>query len=191
MSVAGLVDERQRLEEVGDHHRGVEVVVHRVVARLADFLDFPGHVALPGGFEAREALPALHHAGVGLLGSLEGLVREVNRRAVVGLEEEEADCHRRVGLLEKLVLPGEELVEGYEVTLRLAHLLAVDCQHVVVHPVADAVVAVVGDALRDLALVVGELEVHAAAVDVELLAEVFLAHDGALEVPPGEAVAPG
>ena len=49
----------------------------------------------------------------------------------------------------------------------------------------------VSHALRYLAFVVGELEVHAAAVDVESLAKIFLAHGGALKMPAGEAFAPG
>ena len=44
--------------------------------------------------------------------------------------------------------------------------------------------------MRDLALVVGEDEVHAAAVDIEMVAEVLAAHRGAFAVPAGEALAP-
>ena len=54
----------------------------------------------------------------------------------------------------------------------------------------DALRAAGSDVLGDLALVVREHQVHAAAVDVELAAEVFLAHHGALEVPAREAFAP-
>ena len=45
-----------------------------------------------------------------------------------------------------------------------------------------------GYALRYLALVVREDEVHAAAVYVEGRAEVFGAHGGALGMPAGESV---
>ena len=48
-----------------------------------------------------------------------------------------------------------------------------------------------GYALRYLAFVVGKHEVHAAAVDVEFLAEILLPHRGALEMPAGESLAPG
>ena len=47
-----------------------------------------------------------------------------------------------------------------------------------------------GLVLRNLALVVREHQVHAAAVDVELLAQVLLPHHRALEVPAREAFAP-
>ena len=45
--------------------------------------------------------------------------------------------------------------------------------------------------LGNLAFVVRKFEVHSAAVDVKCLAEVFLAHHRAFEVPAGKAVAPG
>ena len=48
-----------------------------------------------------------------------------------------------------------------------------------------------GLVLGDFALVVREHQIHAAAVDVELAAEVFLTHDRALEVPAREAFSPG
>ena len=86
---------------------------------------------------------------------------------------------------------GEELVEGDEVAEALAHLLPVDGDHVVVHPVFDHLVALRGHGLGYLALVVGEDEVHPAAVDVEVGPEVFAPHGRALAVPAGEAFAPG
>ncbi len=51
--------------------------------------------------------------------------------------------------------------------------------------------AVAGHGLGDLTLMVGEFQVDAAAMDVKLLAEVFLAHRGAFQMPAGETVAPG
>ena len=62
----------------------------------------------------------------------------------MGLEDEEADGHGRVGLGEQRVAAGEELVEGDEIAERFAHFLTVDGDHVVVHPVAHGVMAVVG-----------------------------------------------
>ena len=57
-------------------------------------------------------------------------------------------------------------------------------------PVVHALGAAGGLVLRDLALVVREHQVHAAAVDVELPAEVLLPHHGALQMPAREAFAP-
>ena len=44
--------------------------------------------------------------------------------------------------------------------------------------------------LGDFAFVVREHQVHAAAVDVKFVAEVFLAHHGTLQMPTGEAFTP-
>ncbi len=46
-------------------------------------------------------------------------------------------------------------------------------------------------ALGYLALVVREYEVHAAAVYVEAVAEIFTAHGRTLQMPGGKTVAPG
>jgi hypothetical protein len=45
--------------------------------------------------------------------------------------------------------------------------------------------------LRDLVLVVRELEIEAAAMDVEVFAELLHAHGRALDVPARATVAPG
>ncbi len=58
------------------------------------------------------------------------------------------------------------------------------------HPVSYGGSAVAGGRLGYLAFVVGKFEIHAASVDVELRAEIFLAHGGAFEVPAGESFAP-
>ena len=70
------------------------------------------------------------------------------------MQHEEADRHRRIGLRQQLVAAREELLEGDEVAERLAHLLSVDRDHVVMHPEACRIVAEGGRGLRDLALVV-------------------------------------
>ena len=106
------------------------------------------------------------------------------------LQHEETDRHGRIGLRQQLVAAGEELFEGDEVAQRLAHLLSVDRNHVVVHPVLRRIVSQRGGRLRDLALVVREHQIHAAAVDVEPFAQILGAHGRALHVPAGEPVAP-
>ena len=77
----------------------------------------------------------------------------------------------------------QHLAHGEEVAERLRHLLLVDAQETVVHPVIDELDAVRALGLRDLVLVVRELQVLAAAVDVEMLAEQRAAHGGAFDVP--------
>ena len=109
----------------------------------------------------------------------------------MALEHEEAHRHRRVPLLEEFVVAGDEFVWGEAVALGLGHLPPVDRQHVAVDPIPNRVFFSMGThVLGNLALVVRELEVHAAAMDVEGAAQVFGAHDRALEVPAREADAP-
>ena len=88
------------------------------------------------------------------------------------------------------MVAGEELFEGDEVAQRLAHLLSVDGYHVVVHPVFHHLVALACHSLCYLALMMRKHEVHAASVDVEVVAEILAAHCRTLAVPSGESVAP-
>ena len=81
--------------------------------------------------------------------------------------------------------------DGEEVAQRLGHLLVVDVEEAVVHPVMGKGGVVGRLRLGDLVLVVGELEILAAAVDVDGLAQVLPVHGGALDVPAGTALAPG
>ena len=85
----------------------------------------------------------------------------------------------------------KELLERDEVVVRLTHLLSVDGEHVVVHPVFDGWMTHRGLSLSNLTLMVGEDEVHATSVNVELLAQILSTHRRALAVPTWETVAPG
>ena len=88
------------------------------------------------------------------------------------------------------MVPRKELFEGDEVAQRLAHLLPVDGNHVVVHPILCGTVPFGRGILRQFALVMGEHQVHSASVYVESLAEIFGAHGRALHMPAGKTVAP-
>ena len=80
---------------------------------------------------------------------------------------------------------------GPEVAQALAHLLAIHIDEAVVHPVSDHRLgfgATLG--LEYLGLVMGEPQVMATAMDVELLAEVIEGHRRALDVPSRPAIAP-
>ena len=57
------------------------------------------------------------------------------------LENEETDCHRGIGLLKLRMLTLEKLRESDEIAERLAHLLPIDGNHIVVHPVMHALSA--------------------------------------------------
>ena len=85
---------------------------------------------------------------------------------------------------------GKKLVEGNEIAIAFSHLLALDGNHVVVHPVVHELVPHSGFCLGYLALVVGEYEVHATSVYVERLSQILTPHGGALAVPAGESFAP-
>ena len=101
----------------------------------------------------------------------------------MGLEEQQAEGPAVERVLVEQVLDGPEVVE------RLRHLLAVDVEHRVVHPVAGEVAAR-GDRLGPFVRVVREHEVVAAAVEVEAVAEHVEAHRHTLDVPAGAALAP-
>lgn len=82
------------------------------------------------------------------------------------------------------------MLQGDEVAERFTHLLPVDGNHVVVHPVAHHLVALTCYSLCYLAFVVWEHQIHAATVYVKMVAEIFAPHRRALAVPYGKAVAP-
>src|SRR4051812_43159256 len=79
----------------------------------------------------------------------------------------------------------QDVAHGEEVAQRLGHLLLVDAHKAVVHPVLGERRAVRALGLRDLVFVVRELQILAAAVNIEALAEEAAAHSRALDVPSG------
>ena len=162
--------------------RGVQIVAHGLVEALLQ------------GRELRQVQPAggVAHLGrgphepvVARRGRFHGLVAEHLLLAVVGLEEEVAEGQGRMAR-------GDEIVEDRHVALRLRHLLAAQLEELVVQPEPHPrvhVEAALG--LGDLVAVVDGDVVDAAGVDVEGRAQVLGAHGRALEVPAGEARAPG
>ena len=83
-----------------------------------------------------------------------------------------------------------EVEEVGEVAERLRHLLAAHLDEAVVHPVAGERAAE-RQRLGPLVLVVGEGEVLAAAVEIEVLAQQVQRHHDALGVPARPPLAPG
>ena len=73
-------------------------------------------------------------------------------------DHEEADGHGRISLVETGVGAFEELLQRDEVAQTLAHLLSVDGEHVVVHPVVYHLVAWLCHSLCYLAFVMREDE---------------------------------
>ena len=109
----------------------------------------------------------------------------------MSLKDEEADDHGREGLLQLGMTAGEEVFKGDEVIVALAHLLALNGNHVVVHPGVHGGFALCCHALGNLTFMMREDEVEATAVNVKLGAEVLLPHCGTFQMPSGETVAPG
>ena len=75
MTVQDAVDEAAGLEELADDQRRSHIVVHRVVAALAQLVHLLHlHLGLALGLhalgEAAQSLPTLQQAGQALLGSL-------------------------------------------------------------------------------------------------------------------------
>ena len=184
------------VEQVANYHGRSHVVVHGIVAVLSQSVHVlhlhPGlSLHLLSLLQSLQGLPSVHQSCQAFLCALQGLVAEVHGAAVVCLQDEETYGHGRVSTLQAFVLAGKELRQGDEVVVRLAHLLAVDGYHVVVHPVCHHGVSLACLCLCYLALVVGEDEVKSSAVYVEALAQVLLAHCRALAVPSWETLAPG
>ena len=167
---------------------GVEVVIHAGLELGASLLgrlrELGGSICALGGVISRPGqvlhgvCDALKRAG----GTAQALEGEVQRAAVMGLGHKQA---QRVGGV--LV---EHVLEREEVAQRLAHLLAVDQEHARVHPMVGELAAPGALGLGALVLMMGELQVGAAAVDVDGHAQIAVHHGGALGVPAGTARAP-
>ena len=99
--VGEFVHHRTSLEEVADHLRGCEVVVHRIIALLAQTLHhlLRLSVALVRYLHTSQVSDTVHQFLQSLLSSLQGLVREIHRATIVGREDKETDGHGRIGLL--------------------------------------------------------------------------------------------
>jgi hypothetical protein len=85
----------------------------------------------------------------------------------------------------------QNFAHGEEVAQRFRHLLVIDAHETVVHPHVNEWRVARGAGLGDLVLMVGKLQVLAAAVQIEIAAEQAGRHGRALDVPAGPAVAPG
>ena len=89
----------------------------------------------------------------------------------------------------KIVLLGN-VADGEEVAERFGHFLIVNIQECVVHPVMREFLSRCALRLCDLVLMVRENKILTARMDVDLLAEISLGHNRALDVPARTAVAP-
>ena len=85
----------------------------------------------------------------------------------------------------------QRLVQQEDVAHRLGHLRLMETNHAVVNPEARKRDASGRPRLRRLVLVVGENEVRATSMDLEVEAQQPLCHRRALDVPPGTPSSPG
>ena len=114
----------------------------------------------------------------------QAFVAKVQRAAVVVGNEEEAQGIGAVVF--------QDVLDEEEVVQRLTHLFRIDRDEAVVEPVFDhRLLAREGFGLGDFIFMMRENEVAAAAVEVEGVAEVFVAHGRAFDVPARTAFAPG
>jgi hypothetical protein len=172
------VDPVGELEQHGNGLRRAEVVVHRLLeaprVRLAPVdLGFLVAAIFQRGVQPAERVLRVVEVGIGV----------VERAAVVRAQYEEAHDLRVVFL--------EDVAHGKEIAKRLRHLLLLDLDEGVVHPVIHEVPIARAFGLRDLVLVMRKLQVLAAAVEVEMAAEELGGHDRALDVPARPALPPG
>src|SRR5262249_21566590 len=127
---------------------------------------------------AGRALKTLEEAIETLQRSLhlaEPLLAPLDRAAVVRAQEQEA-YRLRLMLL-------EQIDDVDDIAHRPGHLGLAHLQQAIVHPVTGERLARVRLRLCQLVLMVRELEVEAAAVDIERAAQEFHTHGGALDVP--------
>ena len=86
----------------------------------------------------------------------------------------------------------EQIPHGEEIAQALGHLPALDLQHLVVHPdLREPGPRMGAGRLRQLVLVVRELQINAAAVNVETRPQQCVAHRRAFDVPARPPIAPG
>ena len=106
------------------------------------------------------------------------------------LKNEETNRHRRVGLVERIMIARKELLQCDKIPQRFPHLLPIARHHIVVHPVAHSGLPFGRNALCNLALMMWEEQIHPSSMNIELLAQVLHPHSRALQMPPREAFTP-
>ena len=81
--------------------------------------------------------------------------------------------------------------DGPEVSKRLAHLLAIDIDEPIVHPVLDQRgLSRTAFGLEDFSFVVRESQIVSTTVNIELLTKVLERHRTTLNVPTGSTISP-
>ncbi len=109
----------------------------------------------------------------------------------MALQYEKTDGHGVESLLQQGVIAAEQFRQPDHIVIAFAHFAPINGDHVVVHPVTRHEGTVVANAaLGYFAFVVGKKKIHAAAMDVKLLTQVFGAHGRAFNMPARKTFAP-
>ncbi len=115
---------------------------------------------------------------------LQRLVGKFQRAAVVGAQQEKPQQGRRI--------PLQQRIDADHVSQRFGHLLRFHVDQAVVHPIADEWrLARIRFRLRNFVFVVRKHQIQAAAVEVDVISQVFEGHGRALDVPSRAALPPG
>ena len=101
-----------------------------------------------------------------VFGGLHDLCAEVQRTSVVCGQHKESE-HLQIVFLSDLT-DSEEVAKGF------GHFTVVDIQETIVQPVTGKDLAVAAFTLGNLIFVMGEDQVLAAGMDIDLLAQIFL-----------------
>ena len=79
---------------------------------------------------------------------------------------------------------------GKEISKRFGHLVVVDVQESIMHPVFCKLFSICSFTLCNLILMMREYKVLTTGMNIDLLAQVFLGHNGAFNMPSRSSVAP-
>ena len=174
---------------MADGQRGIEIVLHRVVKGLARL--FRGcrklrrrvRIPFPRGKGLQIILRIRKPRKAGLR-VLQAFVAEIQRTAVMRLQNEKPHDLPRIFF--------ENIRHRKEVVQRLAHLLVVDRDKAVVHPIPGEAVRTAAIRLRlgNLVLMVREDQVAAAAMEIKGFAQILQRHRRTFDVPSGPSFAP-
>ena len=185
------VDLLRQSKQLADRQCRIEIIIHGLIERGQIFF------SLAGQFSCRSCIALLRlqqlvHEGPGLfktskarLSLFEALIAEIQRAAVMCLQDEEADHLTRILL--------EDILDREEVILGLGHLLIVDRNETIVQPVLGKAVIVTDAGLRlsNLILMMREDQITSATVEIKFLTKILERHGRALDMPARTSFAPG
>ena len=92
------------------------------------------------------------------------------------LQDKETYRHRVIGFFQYRMFAAEEFGQFDHIIVTLAHLPAIDGDHIVVDPVTDRCHMIADRTLGNFTFMVREQQIHTAAMYIKLGAEVFSRH---------------